>query len=111
ALGGACCVGRAGGNSERAHSAALNTGTVCGRVRVRIVVAHSHLNALGGGERVTLELLRGLSQRHDVELWAGAFDPKRTFAGLTDFTRRDLRSQDWLVRRPSADAVIANTFG
>ena len=78
---------------------------------MRIVVAHSHLSELGGGERVTLELLRELGRRHEVALWAGAYDPTRTFPGLGDFPRRDLAPRDWLVLRPEADAVVTNTFG
>jgi glycosyltransferase involved in cell wall biosynthesis len=78
---------------------------------VRIVVAHSHLNALGGGERVTLELLRGLSKRHEVELWAGDYGPAHTFPELAAFPRRDLKPHEWLLLRPDADAVVSNTFG
>lgn len=78
---------------------------------MRIVVAHSHLNEFGGGERVTLELLRELGRRHDVALWAGAYAPDRTFPSLDAFPRRDLRPAEWLLLRPDADAVITNTFG
>jgi glycosyltransferase involved in cell wall biosynthesis len=78
---------------------------------VRIVVAHSHLDALGGGERVTLELLRRLGQRHDVTLWAGHFRPDATYAGLADFPRRDLAAWEWLGRVPDADVVVTHTFG
>jgi glycosyltransferase involved in cell wall biosynthesis len=81
------------------------------RNEMQIVVAHSHLNALGGGERATLELLRRLSLRHDVELWAGCFDPARTFPELADFPRRELTAAGWLIERPEADAVVAQTFG
>jgi glycosyltransferase involved in cell wall biosynthesis len=78
---------------------------------VRIVVAHSHLNTLGGGERVTLELLRRLSRRHDVTLWAGGYHPEHTYTGLAAFPRRDLAVWEWLMARPDADAVITHTFG
>ena len=78
---------------------------------MRIIVAHSHLNTRGGGERVTLELLARLGRRHEVILWAGDYGPGATFADLAGFTRRDLRSWEWLTARPDADAVVANTFG
>jgi glycosyltransferase involved in cell wall biosynthesis len=78
---------------------------------MRIVVAHSHLSALGGGERATLELLRRLGRRHDVALWAGNFRASDTYAGLADFPRRDLAPWEWLVRVPRADAVVTNSFG
>ncbi len=78
---------------------------------VRIAIAHSHLNALGGGERATLELLRHLGRRHEVELWAGGYDPTRTFPELSAFPRRNLRAAGWLVERPRADVIVAQTFG
>jgi glycosyltransferase involved in cell wall biosynthesis len=78
---------------------------------VHIVVAHSQLHAFGGGERCTLELLRRLSSRHDVELWAGGYAPDATYDELRRFPRRDLRPAEWLSAVPEADAVIAHTFG
>jgi glycosyltransferase involved in cell wall biosynthesis len=78
---------------------------------VRIVVAHSRLDALGGGERATLELLRRLARRHEVTLWAGGLRPERTFSELLDFPRRDLARREWLTAVPRADAVVAHTFG
>jgi glycosyltransferase involved in cell wall biosynthesis len=78
---------------------------------VRIIIAHSRLNALGGGERSTLELLRYLGRRHEVELWAGAFDPDHTFPELGDFSRRDLAAWGWLATWPRADVVVAQSFG
>lgn len=78
---------------------------------MRIVVAHSHLSTLGGGERVTLELLRRLGRRHTVTLWAGGYLPQQTYTGLGDFPRRDLAAWEWLVAVPDADAVISHTFG
>ena len=78
---------------------------------MRIVIAHSQLHTFGGGERCTLELLRRLSSRHDVELWAGGYAPDATYDELRRFPRRDLRSAEWLSAVPEADAVIAHTFG
>lgn len=78
---------------------------------MRIVVAHSHLSTLGGGERVTLELLRRLGRRHDVVLWAGRYRSQATYSGLADFPRRDLAAWEWLLAVPDADAVITHTFG
>jgi glycosyltransferase involved in cell wall biosynthesis len=78
---------------------------------VRIVVAHSQLSTFGGGERCVLALLRYLSQRHDVTLWAGGYIPSRTYADLASFPRRDVRAAGWLLRTPRADAVITHSFG
>ena len=78
---------------------------------MRIVVAHSQLNTLGGGERVVLELLRHLSQRHEVMLWAGGYRPQQTYPDLTAFTRRDLAPIEWLYRVPRADVVLTHSFG
>ncbi len=78
---------------------------------MRIVIAHSHLNTFGGGERALLELLRRLSARHDVELWAGNYAPERTFAELRAFPRRDVSTLGWLTATPRADAVVTHTFG
>jgi glycosyltransferase involved in cell wall biosynthesis len=78
---------------------------------VRVVVAHSRLNSFGGGERVTLELLRGLSTRHDVLLWAGDYQPNHTFAELANFPRREVPPPAWLYETPAADVVITQSFG
>ncbi|HEV7127681.1 MAG TPA: glycosyltransferase family 4 protein [Ktedonobacterales bacterium] len=78
---------------------------------MRIVVAHSRLNTLGGGERVTLELLRQLSRRHEVTLWAGGYDRTATYRELADFPRRDLAPWQWPISRADADVVIAQSFG
>ncbi|MBF6589748.1 MAG: glycosyltransferase family 4 protein [Ktedonobacterales bacterium] len=78
---------------------------------MRIIIAHSHLDSFGGGERATLELLRHLSARHAVELWAGGYTPQATFAGLGDYPRRDISPLGWLRDTPRADAVVAQTFG
>lgn len=79
---------------------------------MRIVVAHSRLNTLGGGERCVLELLKGLSARHDVLLWAGAYDPEHTYPELAGFPRVDVAPYRWLAgKAPAADAVITNSFG
>lgn len=81
--------------------------------RMRLIVAHSRLNALGGGERATLALLDGLSARHDVSLWASGYRPSATYAALADYPRRDLRPAEWFLASPppSTAAVIAQTFG
>ena len=78
---------------------------------MRLVIAHSRLNTFGGGERVTLELLRRLSVRHDVTLWAGGYQPSATFSELAAFPRRDLAPWQWLTVTSGADAVLAQTFG
>ncbi len=78
---------------------------------MRLVVAHSRLIGLGGGERVTLELLRRLAARHEVALWTGRFEAAATYPELASFPRVELRPWEWLTRRPDADAVVANSFG
>ena len=49
---------------------------------MRIVLAHSHANTFGGGERAVLELGRALIERHEISLLLGGFDPRRTYAEL-----------------------------
>ncbi|HKB48991.1 MAG TPA: glycosyltransferase, partial [Ktedonobacterales bacterium] len=78
---------------------------------MRIVVAHSQLNTLGGGERVVLELLRHLSERHEVSLWAGRYQPTDTYQELAGFPRRDVAPWQWLYTTPRADVVITHSFG
>jgi glycosyltransferase involved in cell wall biosynthesis len=78
---------------------------------VQIVVAHSQLATLGGGERVVLELLRYLSRRHEVTLWAGGYGADRTYSELAGFPRRDLLPAEWLYRVPQADMIITHSFG
>jgi glycosyltransferase involved in cell wall biosynthesis len=78
---------------------------------MRIVIAHAHLCALGGGERATLELLRLLGRRHEVSLWAGDFDAGASYAGLAAFGRRDIARWEWLTQTPPCDAVVTHSFG
>lgn len=79
--------------------------------RLRLIVAHSRLSTLGGGERATLALLDGLSARHDVALWASGYRPAATYPGLISYPRRDLLPPAWLLASPDADVVVAQTFG
>lgn len=78
---------------------------------MRIVIAHSQLNDFGGGERCVLELLRYLSRSHEVALWAGGYDPARTYDDLRHFARHDVPSAGWLWQIPRADAVVSHSFG
>src|SRR5262249_38612792 len=61
--------------------------------------------------RVVLELLRHLSRRHEMTLWAGNYRPERTYPELAEFTRRELAPADWLYRVPHADVVLTHSFG
>lgn len=58
-----------------------------------------------------LALLRGLSARHEVTLWAGNYAPDRTYAGLRAFPRVDVPRTGWVWRTPHADAVVTHSFG
>jgi glycosyltransferase involved in cell wall biosynthesis len=78
---------------------------------VRIVIAHSQLNTLGGGERVVLELLRHLSRRHEVMLWAGRYRAQDTYAEFETYARRAVAPWQWLVVRPDTDVVISHSLG
>jgi len=57
---------------------------------MRIVLAHSHANTLGGGERAVLELARALQPRHEVRLLLGGFDPHRTYPELASLPHAPL---------------------
>lgn len=84
---------------------------------MRIVLAHSHANTLGGGERAVLELGRALmrghdSQRgHDVRLLLGGFNPRRTYPELASLPIERIGRLHWFVARVRADAIITNSFG
>ncbi len=78
---------------------------------MRIIIAHSHLTSLGGGERTTLELLKHLSRKHDIQLWTSVYRPQSTFGELADFPRRILHAYEWLTLRPDAEVVVSQTFG
>ena len=78
---------------------------------MRIVLAHSHPNTLGGGERAVLELAHGLAPRHDVRLLVGDYRPDRTYPELATFPRRQVSTPGWLVHRVSDDVVVSNSFG
>jgi glycosyltransferase involved in cell wall biosynthesis len=78
---------------------------------MRIVLAHSHANTLGGGERAVLELARALMARHDVRLLLGGFDPRRTYPELASLPYARLGRLQWPIARVRADAIVANSFG
>lgn len=78
---------------------------------MRIVLAHSHANTFGGGERAVLELARALGGRHHVRLLLGSFDPRRTYAELASLPYNRLTRLQWLGSRIEADAIVTNSFG
>jgi glycosyltransferase involved in cell wall biosynthesis len=78
---------------------------------MRIVLAHSHANTFGGGERAVLELGRALLARHTVRLLLGAFDPRRTYPELASLPYTRLNRGQWLLSKIDADSVITNSFG
>jgi glycosyltransferase involved in cell wall biosynthesis len=78
---------------------------------MRLIIAHSRLTSLGGGERATLELLRHLSLCFDTELWTSRYQPESSYPELETFPRRLLHAYEWLTIRPQADVVIAQNFG
>jgi glycosyltransferase involved in cell wall biosynthesis len=78
---------------------------------MRIILAHSHANTFGGGERAVLELSRALMGRHDVRLLLGRFDPRQTFPELASLPHRRVGRAQWLTQQLNADAIIANSFG
>jgi glycosyltransferase involved in cell wall biosynthesis len=78
---------------------------------MRIVLAHSHANTLGGGERAVLELGRALAVRHELQLLLGGFDVRRTYAELASLPYVRFGRAQWLLAHVDADAIIANSFG
>jgi glycosyltransferase involved in cell wall biosynthesis len=78
---------------------------------MQIVLAHSHANTLGGGERAVFELGRALMERHDISLLLGGFDPHRTYAELASLPLSRLGRLQWPVAHVSADAIVTNSFG
>ena len=78
---------------------------------MRIVLAHSHANTFGGGERAILEVGRALLARHQVHLLLGGFNPRRTYADLATLPHTRLSHAQWLLTQVNADAIITNSFG
>jgi glycosyltransferase involved in cell wall biosynthesis len=78
---------------------------------MRIVLAHSHANTFGGGERAVLEVGRALAGRHELRLLLGSFDSKRTYPELATLPHARLGRLQWPVARVQADAVVTNSFG
>src|SRR5579859_882137 len=78
---------------------------------MHIVLAHSHANTLGGGERAVLELARALLPRHEVRLLLGGFDVSRTYPELAGLPGSRMGRLQWPLARVPADAIIANSFG
>jgi glycosyltransferase involved in cell wall biosynthesis len=78
---------------------------------MRIVLAHSHVNTFGGGERAILELGRTLIPRHDVRLLLGGFDPRRTYPELASLPHTRFSRLQWFAWSIDADAIVTNSFG
>ncbi|HEV7663817.1 MAG TPA: glycosyltransferase family 4 protein [Chloroflexota bacterium] len=78
---------------------------------MQIVLAHSHANTVGGGERAVLEVAKQLSQRHDVRLLLGGFAAEKTYAELATLPHTQLGRLRWPVAHISADAIVTNSFG
>jgi glycosyltransferase involved in cell wall biosynthesis len=78
---------------------------------MRIVLAHSHVNTFGGGERAILELGRALIPRHDVRLLLGGFDPRRTYPELASLPHARYGRLQWFTSAIDADAIVTNSFG
>jgi glycosyltransferase involved in cell wall biosynthesis len=78
---------------------------------VRIVLAHSHANTFGGGERAVLETGRTLAEGHAVSLLLGGFDPRRTYPELATLPYSRLNRWQWPVARVAAEAIVTNSFG
>jgi glycosyltransferase involved in cell wall biosynthesis len=78
---------------------------------MRVVLAHSHANTLGGGERAVLEVGRALMPRHEVHLLLGRFEPRQTYPELASLPHHRFSRLQWLVSRVPGDAIVANSFG
>lgn len=79
---------------------------------MRIALAHSHPNTLGGGERAVLEVARGLAARHEVRLLVGDFRPEATYPGLAALPLRRLATVEWFAAPIRPDEVaVTNSFG
>ena len=78
---------------------------------MQIVMAHSHANTFGGGERAVLEVSRALAARHQVRLLLGGFDPRHTYPELGSLPHERFGRLQWLVARVPADAIVTNSFG
>ncbi len=75
------------------------------------MLAHSHANTLGGGERAVLEVGRALSRQHMVELLLGGFDPRRTYPELASLPHHQLHRLQWALSHVAAEAIVTNSFG
>jgi glycosyltransferase involved in cell wall biosynthesis len=78
---------------------------------MRIVLAHSHANTFGGGERAVLEVGRALLAEHEVRLLLGGFDPRRTYAELASLPYSRMPRTHWAVAHVQASAIVTNSFG
>lgn len=58
-----------------------------------------------------LEVARRLAIGHEVRLLLGGFAPRQTYPELSELPITRLGRLDWLMRRVTEEAVIANSFG
>ncbi|MCK4715133.1 MAG: glycosyltransferase family 4 protein [Candidatus Aenigmarchaeota archaeon] len=59
---------------------------------MKIVVAHSNLGGLGGGERFVLEEVKHLSKRHDVKIVTWEYIEEDTLPGFKKYEIEELKS-------------------
>src|SRR5919199_3102295 len=78
---------------------------------MRLLLAHSHVNTFGGGERALVEVATHLGQRHAVRLLLGRFEPRQTYPELASVPHSILARPLWPFIRVNADAIVANSFG
>lgn len=78
---------------------------------MRVAIAQTRLETIGGGERATLELVRRLSARHEVTLLASHYAPTQTFPELARAPLRIVPAVAWLTQSLDFDAIVAQNFG
>jgi len=78
---------------------------------MHVILAHSHANTFGGGERSVLELAQRFGEQHSVELLLGGFDPRRTYRELAELPHRRVGRLAWPLMRVGANAIVTNSFG
>ena len=86
-------------------------GTRPGTRAMNIILAHSHLDTFGGGERSVLELAQRLGTNNAVEIWTGNYQADQTFAEFAHMPLRTVSARDWLTKTPDADVIVAHSFG
>ena len=77
---------------------------------MKITLAHSKLNDVGGGERFLLEMAKRLGKKHEIEILTTDYQKNKTYPEFSKHKIRIVGKLSWPLMKPKADVILANNF-